>query len=136
MINFVLLAVLFIPAPADGGGGFPHTGTFSSLIYHEEGGDWLGIELLLVETGQGVEGALQFADGEPRPPVLVHPRIEGERISFEYADQGQRGRFRGRFTESGIRPLEPDPQSWWNLRRRPSFWDRYRNETGGDWPSW
>jgi hypothetical protein len=49
--------------------GFPsdvsikYTGTFSSLRYHKEAGDLLGVEIRIVSTRKGYQGALQIAEG-------------------------------------------------------------------------
>ena len=39
------------------------TGTFSSLRFNTEGGDLLGVELTIVPTRKGYQGALQIAEG-------------------------------------------------------------------------
>lgn len=113
----------------------PYHGTFSSMYYHEQGGDLLGTELKIVWVdNKGYQGVLQFAEGDANELILIWPEIDGDRISFDYSSEWHSGRFDGVYTEYGIQPVEPDKGSWWNLKRQPSYWDEYRNENTAPWP--
>lgn len=111
------------PAVASDAEVYQKTGTFSSMYYHEEGGDLLGIELRIVYTRDGYEGVLQFGEGEPSRLTIVEPIIHGNSISFNYCTKFSGGHFDGVYTETGIAPKTPDKESGWNLRRKSSYWE-------------
>src|SRR2546425_3338582 len=60
-----------------------YTGTFSNLEYNQEGGDLLGMEIKIVPTKKGYQGALQIAEGGPSELMVVDVFFEKDNVKFE-----------------------------------------------------
>ena len=99
-------------------------GLYSDLAYNEEGGDLLGMEVLLVAGPGGYYATVQCAGGAPGRPSVVPVQVAGTRVSFALppgqpdcgtaftaivSASGMRGRFAG---ESATRWL-PRKNSYW-----------------------
>jgi len=82
------------------------TGTFSSLSYHEEGGDLLGMELKIVRVRKGYQGALQIAEGGPSELMAVDVECDGASVKFTGPDVYRvygGGVFEGTLDSKGIK---------------------------------
>jgi hypothetical protein len=110
------------------------TGTFSSLRFNTEGGeDLLGVELKIVPTRKGYQGALQIAEGGPSEIMVVDVQLRKNNtirfnipVSYPFYGGGtfegmvdSRG-ITGRFTFVGA---TGDPE---RLVRGRSYWDTPR----------
>ena len=106
------------------------TGTFSNLVYTAEGGDLLGVEIKIVPTRRGFQGALQIAEGGPSEIMVVDVRVQGEQLEFtipeSYRPYGG-GSFKGKVNANGIVGrfvFNGNAQEEARLVRRPGYWDR------------
>lgn len=83
-----------------------YTGTFSSLEYNQEGGDLLGVEIKIVQTRKGYQGALQIAEGGPSQLMVVDVFFDKDNVRFEipksYTEYGG-GIFEGKIDSKGIK---------------------------------
>ena len=107
-----------------------YTGTFSSLEYHQEGGDLLGVEIKIVPTRKGYQGVLQIAEGGPSQLMIVDVSFEKDTERFEipktYSEYGG-GIFEGKISSKGIRgafKFNGVPGDRENLIRKSSYWDK------------
>jgi hypothetical protein len=107
-----------------------YTGTFSNLTYHREAGDLLGVEIKIVATRKGYQGALQIAEGGPSPLMVVDVFFEKDRVRFEipksYPQYGG-GVFEGQIDSRGIRGAFKFGEvkgNQENLVRGRSYWDK------------
>lgn len=57
-------------------------GTFSNLEYRPQSGDLVGVEIKIVPTSRGFQGALLIAQGLPREFIVVAILFEGNRVRF------------------------------------------------------
>ena len=106
-----------------------YTGTFSNLEYNQEGGDVLGIEVKIVPTRKGYQGALQIAEGGPSELMVVDVFFERDRIKFQipgsYKSYGG-GVFEGAIDAHGIKgrlSFKGGAGDDETLIRRHSYWD-------------
>ena len=131
MVLAILVSTTFYPMSSQAE-EIMATGTFSSMYYHEEGGDLLGYELRIVQGKDGFEGTWQSACGVPNSLVLVKPKIEGKTITFSYSYDGKKfHHFRGKYTDYGIEREGMADSYWEKLKRRPSYWEVYANTPEG-----
>jgi hypothetical protein len=83
-----------------------YAGTFSNLEYNQEGGDLLGMEIKIVPTKKGYQGALQIAEGGPSELMVVDVSFEKDNVKFEipkaYSVYGG-GVFEGKIDSKGIK---------------------------------
>lgn len=114
----------FIPAQA---GERKISGIYSSLYFNEEGGDLLGMEVLIFPSGSGPELAysafIQIAEGGAPYGVVVPVSVTDGRISFAlpagsvYAGM----EFNGTFTDSGL-VLTDNNGNKEHLKHGQSYW--------------
>lgn len=97
------------------------TGMFSSMAFHEESGDVLGDELLIVPTARGYFVVFQSSEGEPAVPVVVPAMIEGQDISFSLPKPGP-GDFRGTITQHELIGSFCGNSEQMRLKRKNSYW--------------
>ncbi len=112
-------------------------GTFSSLRFSTEGRDLLGVELKIVPTRKGYQGALQIAEGGPSEMMVVDVAVrKNNTIRFDipasYPFYGG-GTFEGTLDSKGItgrftfRGVTGDLE---RLVRGRSYWDTPRRGRG------
>jgi hypothetical protein len=59
------------------------SGVYSDLEYNQEGGDLLGMELLIIPSDpSGYRAFVQIAEGGPPYAVIVPLLVEGSRVEF------------------------------------------------------
>jgi len=107
-----------------------YAGTFSNLEYNQEGGDLLGMEIKIVPTKKGYQGALQIAEGGPSELMVVDVFFEKDNVKFEipksYSIYGG-GVFEGKIDSKGIKGAlrfegtEGDKEI---LTRGRGYWDK------------
>jgi hypothetical protein len=109
------------------------TGTFSSLRFNTEGRDLRGVELKIVPTRTGYQGALQIAEGGPSEMMVVDVAVRRHNtirfdIPASYPFYGG-GTFEGTLDSTGItgrftfRAVTGDLE---RLVRGRSYWDTPR----------
>ena len=106
------------------------TGFFSDMHYIREAGDVIGTEVWIAYARGSYYAAVQSAEGEPDPPVVVPVEVSGARVKFTvrqplvYGD----GRpapdsvtnYNGTVTRAGLSgTVNSQP---FNLKRRNSYW--------------
>lgn len=107
------------------------TGTFSDLFMHAPTGEVIGVEIRIVETSTGYQGALQIGSGTAgglSPLVIVDVYYEDEdSLSFSVpADHAWAGRFEGNVRRDGLVgtfTLSSGEDRFVVLDRGRSFWD-------------
>ena len=108
-------------------------GIYSSLEYHEESGDLVGVEIYVIPAGAGYWVVFQESQGEPAAPVLAPAEVGGDVITFDLPDTGSgyAGRFTGKFLEDGQlvggfnnSTIAPDGSELFSLRYGPGYWQR------------
>jgi hypothetical protein len=112
-------------------GNVPLTGTWSDLFRHATTGEILGVELRIVETAAGHQGALQVGReqqfGGLSGLALVDIDADGETVRFTIAEPHPfAGSFEGKLHRDAIvgRFLLVDGrEEFVVLRRGESFWD-------------
>jgi hypothetical protein len=104
-------------------------GTYSSLAYHEEAGDLVGMEIKIIPLDGGFQGAVLLSEGEPRAMVLVSVAVQGTDVRFQMSGEGlPEWSFVGRVTptqlvgkisyaEGGVEDVV--------LSRQCGYWDRH-----------
>jgi hypothetical protein len=97
------------------------TGTFSTLQSLGDGGDLVGVEVIIVGSRDGLLAIVQTADGVAAPPVIVPVALDGSEIAFPIpGTTGQAIEFKGRVTRQGLTgTLDGRP---FTLPRRRSYW--------------
>ncbi|MFI4939940.1 MAG: hypothetical protein ACHP7O_06315 [Burkholderiales bacterium] len=64
------------------------TGIYSNLAYNKEGGDLLGMELMIIPSAEGAESTytvfVQFAEGSAPFAAVVPLKVSGTKIEFEF----------------------------------------------------
>src|SRR5438876_9654201 len=88
----ILIAIASLCAAAPSSGADVRiTGTFSNLRYNSEGGDLLGLEILIVRA-QGDRGGyvafVQLAEGGAPYSALVPLRVDGAKVEFTLPGDG------------------------------------------------
>lgn len=98
-------------------------GIYSDLHYSQEGGDLLGMELLVVPTESGYAAFVQIAEGGAPYTAMTPVGIAGTHVSFELPPGGAYGgvRFTGEWNGSSLVVTWPagDVET---LRRGKSYW--------------
>lgn len=99
------------------------TGVYSSLRYNHEGGDLLGMELLVVPSTAGYTAFVQIAEGGAPYTAVVSIAVEGSRISFTLPSDGAYGgvRFDGELKGASLVISSPAGTKE-TLRRGKSYW--------------
>lgn len=67
------------------------TGVYSNLRYNKEGGDLLGMELLVIPSATGYTAFVQIAEGGTPYTAIVPVAVAGSRISFTLPSEGAYG---------------------------------------------
>jgi hypothetical protein len=106
-------------------------GIFSSLGYNKEGGDLLGLELVIVPVRGGYTAFVEFAEGELHPPVIVPLTVKATEVTFAIPPDCTcglpAGQYSGTVTSAGLAlrgPHEPmsDRSPQFVLVRGKSYW--------------
>lgn len=104
-----------------------YTGTFSSLKYHSESGDLLGVELRIAYTKSGYQATVQIAEGVPEVLILVPVFFDKQKVRFEIPDPSSyAGGFEGRIDTygiSGVLKFKSGGQMELRLPRKNSYWE-------------
>jgi hypothetical protein len=102
------------------------TGLFSDMTWVEEGGDVVGMEVLISYTPGGSEGQywayVQIAEGVPSPPVVVEATVKGDRVEFTLPKSTGLGKFVGRATNKALVGKFEGSITTVKLPRRKSYW--------------
>ncbi len=120
----VLLVLSLAAGPVFGQTSKPKvTGIYSNLRYNQEGGDLLGMELLVIPSGAGYKAFVQIAEGGAPYTAVVPVTVEKSRISFTLPFDGAYGgmRFVGELKAASLvinSVAGPDE----TLRRGKSYW--------------
>jgi hypothetical protein len=106
------------------------TGFFTDMAYIPEAGDVVGTEVWIVYARDRYYAAVQDAQGEPDPPVVVPVAVSGSQVKFSTRKPRlyQDGRpapdevtdYVGTVTKTGL--LLSTPGSTRLLKRRNSYW--------------
>lgn len=132
---FLLAVALFGVACSSGGSRLFNdatvTGTYGDMFRHAPSGDILGVELRIVSTATGLQGALQVGRGETFGGLsglaVVDITVDGEDVSFSVpASHPYAGRFEGKFRGDAIVgrfELLDGREEFVVLQRGESFWD-------------
>ena len=130
LILCTLLAVAsFCSAAAPPGANSRVTGTFSNLNYNREGGDLLGMEILIVPAQGdrlGFVAFVQLAEGGAPRSALVPLKVDGAKVEFTLPTDGtvpemhfsgvvSKTELVGTWSHGGEREV---------LKRGVSYWDR------------
>jgi hypothetical protein len=127
MLALIATAALAQTKPPSPQKQFRVTGTYTNMYYNAEGGDVIGDEIRIVQTRNGYQGVIQFAEGEPEELVIVGVEVVGAKISFSVPDSSPyAGKFTGiiekeilkgefKFKNGGTDKVE--------LKRGKSYWD-------------
>ena len=107
----------------------PVIGTYSSIQYHQESGDLVGIEVRIAPVQEEhYQGVIQFCGGLPSKLILVEIQAAKGALSFEIpSDSGYGGRFEGTYSSSGIKgtiKFASGQHETVRLPRKRSYWDR------------
>ncbi|TMI23115.1 hypothetical protein E6H36_11440 [Candidatus Bathyarchaeota archaeon] len=130
MISFVMCLLLAgLPEALGKDREIKYTGTFSNLEYNQEGGDLLGIEIKIVPTRKGYQGAIQIAEGGPSELMVVDVFFQGDRVKFQipssYKSYGG-GVFEGTIDSHGMKgrlSFKGGTGDNETSIRRHSYWD-------------
>jgi hypothetical protein len=130
LIIIVCLMIFGLPHGWAAEKNLKYAGTFSNLEYNQEGGDLLGMEIKIVPTRKGYQGALQIAEGGPSELMFVEVFFEKDNVKFEipksYSTYGG-GVFEGKIDSKGIKGTlrfkgtEGDKEV---LTRKRGYWDK------------
>jgi hypothetical protein len=102
----------------------PISGIYSNLRYNSQGGDLLGMELLILPSeGSGWTVVAQIAEGGAPCVSVASLRVAGENVEFALPKGGQCGEahFRGKLTGQDLQ-LSWDSGSIGHLTRGKSYW--------------
>jgi hypothetical protein len=70
----------------------PWSGVFSDVVFVEEAGDLVGVEVLLLHLSGQIQGAVTFYEGGPGSPLSFgRPNVNGDTISFALTGSGDLG---------------------------------------------
>ncbi len=99
------------------------TGIYSNLRYIQEGGDLLGMELLVVPSEAGYTGFVQIAEGGAPYTAVVPVVATGSRISFTLPSDGAYGamKFDGELKGASLVIKSPEGANE-TLMRGKSYW--------------
>ena len=100
------------------------TGMFSSMHYVEEAGDVIGMEIFIIDGGDGYYATVQIAQGAPDPPVLVKIAVKGPVIEFILPNSSTMnlGKFSGKISARGMVGKFQNAEKSEFLSRRKSYW--------------
>jgi hypothetical protein len=104
-------------------------GIYSNLSFNSEGGDVLGIEILIVPSSRGYAVVFQSSEGEPAVPVVVLANLVGNKLTFTLpSDSSYAGAFVGTITAEGMEGSfaeghkDPGGSPIIRLKRGKSYW--------------
>lgn len=127
--RIILLMAMLLPAAVPAAPPQQRiTGIYSDLSYNEEGGDLLGMELLIVPSGSGpglaYSAFVQIAEGGAPYVALVPLKVSGKQIEFTLPANEPYGglRFVGTVNNSGI-SIRSDHGEAEQLKRGRSYWE-------------
>lgn len=121
---WALVVLSLAGAPAFGQTSRPKvTGVYSNLRYNQEGGDLLGMELLVVPSGAGYKAFVQIAEGGAPYTAIVPVAVENSRISFTLPREGAYGgmSFDGELEGASL-VIKSAAGANETLRRGKSYW--------------
>jgi hypothetical protein len=125
-VRLVFLGLLIV-VPAAFAGDARITGTYSSLEYHRESGDLIGLEIRVVQTHDGYKASVQVAEGGAGDIVVVPFKTFNGNVSFDVPyGEGKPARFTGSVTEKGLAGTIKYPSGTFEtifLPRKKSYWD-------------
>lgn len=101
------------------------SGVFSSLYYNQEGGDLLGMEMVIVPAGLGGYSAfVQIAEGGEPETALVPLKVSGTRVEFDWPNSGSYSKvhFKGVLGPKEITISWPSGDVE-HLKRGKSYWE-------------
>ena len=110
------------PAPQS---GLRVTGIYSSLHYNDEGGDLLGMELLIIPDNSGYVACVQIAEGGSPFVVVVPFVVTGSQVQFTLPPGSIYGgaHLTGSFLSDGAKLILHWPQGQQEvLVRGHSYW--------------
>jgi hypothetical protein len=118
----MLMVVAMLCVPASSAPPARITGIYSNLKYSSEGGDLLGMELIVVPAGSGHTVFVQIAQGELETSI-ANLEVDGRKVVFDMPEDGAYAgqHFTGVLTATGM-------QVKWafgdieNLKRGKSYW--------------
>lgn len=135
-----------LKAKAGNGRPVKVTGIYSDMLYHDETGDVVGVELFIFYSREGYYVLYQESEGSPNSLMLLPVTLKDNRVKFEYSyDNDKYYTFSGVIVDDGILGTYSNERSV-ELKRKESFWadnektskvtgcfsDLYYNEEGGD----
>lgn len=106
------------------------TGTYSSLRYHQESGDLLGYEILIIPTDLGFKGIIQVGEGAPGEVYIVKVANQNGQIRFDIPlGAGAVSRFSGQVEDGYLvgDVSSPSGKEHVKLKRGMSYWDKEGN---------
>jgi len=125
------LALYVLVSPASWASTTPTSprisGIYSDLAYNVDGGDLVGVELLVVPTGSEKEplwrAFVQIAEGDAPYCAIVPLAISGTKVAFTLPPDGTLGglQFSGKISSTEIVLTTPSGQIE-HLRRGKSYW--------------
>jgi len=96
------------------------TGIYSNMIYVEEAGDVVGMEIFVVASSGGYHAVVQIAEGAPEEPFVVNVEVKGSDI--EFVAPSILGKYKGRVSAKGLAGKFENEESVSFLKRRNSYW--------------
>ncbi|ULU25745.1 hypothetical protein [Dyella terrae] len=99
------------------------TGVYSNLRYNQEGGDLLGMELLVIPSEAGYTAFVQIAEGSAPYTAIVPLAVENSQISFTLPLGGAYGgmKFDGELKATSL-VIKSAAGANETLRRDKSYW--------------
>lgn len=127
-----IISMLHSPVFAGEPGQQKPTGLYSSFYYNQEGGDLIGIEILILIGGSDYYVVFQSSEGVPFVPEIAQASIDGNVLKFSLAEKefGYSGEFEGIISEQGIigqfknGQLSPSGEKKVMLVKGSSYWQQ------------
>lgn len=94
------------------------------MHYVEEAGDVVGMEVFIIDGGDGYYATVQIAEGAPAAPVLVKVEVKGSMIEFILPTSSTMnlGKFTGEISARGMVGKFQSAEKSEFLSRRRSYW--------------
>ncbi|MFI2813265.1 MULTISPECIES: hypothetical protein [unclassified Microbulbifer] len=130
-LTFLMLSLLLSVDKSNAAeGGYPFVGVYSNMFIHEKTQDVLGVEIMIMLSGQDYYVVFQSASGVARPPIVVKASIKKNILRFTVEDRfGYSGTFEGEILEGGIKggflegQLIEGNKKKALIKRKESFWN-------------
>jgi hypothetical protein len=127
LIAFLICCFTLVYAP-QGNAKSPCLGTFSNFTFTKEAGDLVGVEIKVVQSRSGYQGAIQFSEGEPGSLTVVPVKCNGTTLSFDVpaADGNVAAHFEGKLSKAGLDGVfkyDSGASNHATLPRRKGYWD-------------